>query len=341
MTLVNPRTVVPGRQRGVSLIELMVALVLGLFLIFGAVTIYQQSRATLRVTEQVSRLQEVGRLALDVIEADVRMANYWGLGNVAENIVNRAGPGQGLPVPFVAGQAAQINSCGGNNSNWAIDLDRYLDGSNNSYGLACQAAFAGASSATADTLVIRRGAEAQPAAMDVNRIYLQTSRIQGQLFVPTAGCLVPTNPACIPADYAPPASQTRELTVNAYYVSTRSTLRADVPSLRRKRFVDVNTAGGAIVDEEIVAGIEDFQVRLGVDTNGDTNVDQYVNPGAVPAGAAVVSATIWLRVRGEDRNFAFTDPATYQYADIAAVTPGDNYRRIVVSKTIHLRNTRV
>jgi type IV pilus assembly protein PilW len=330
-----------SRERGVGLIELMVALVLGLFLIFGAVTIYQQSRATLRVTEQVSRLQEVGRLALDVIEADVRMANYWGLSNEAEYIVNRAGPGQGLPAPFTTAQAAQINSCGGNNSNWAINLEQYLDGSNNSYGLACQAAFGGAASGTSDTLVIRRGGEVQPAAMDVNRIYLQTSRIQGQLFVPTAGCLVPTNPACIPSAYSPPASQTRELTVNAYYVSTRSALRTDVPSLRRKRFINVNTAGGAILDEEIVAGVEDLQIRLGVDTSGDTNVDQYVSPGAVPAGATVVSATIWLRVRAEDRDFAFTDPATYDYADLVAETPGENWRCIVVAKSIQLRNTRV
>jgi len=36
------------------------------------------------------------------------------------------------------------------------------------------------------------------------------------------------------------------------------------------------------------------------------------------------------------------DNTAYQYADMAsAVTIGDNYRRIVVSKTITLRNTRV
>jgi prepilin-type N-terminal cleavage/methylation domain-containing protein len=112
-------------QRGVSLIELMVALVIGLFLIFGAVTIYQQSRATLRTTEAVARLQEVARLAFDVLEADVRMANYWGLNNRAEFIVNRAAPGQGLPAPFTAGQGAIISQCG---SNWGINLDEYIAG---------------------------------------------------------------------------------------------------------------------------------------------------------------------------------------------------------------------
>ena len=92
-------------------------------------------------------------------------------------------------------------------------------------------------------------------------------------------------------------------------------------------------------------GIEDFQVRLGVDTDGpepdgSLNADSYVNPGSVPATADVVSATVWLRVRAEDREFSHVDGAAYNYADVSVAAPGDNYRRIVVSKTIQLRNSR-
>jgi type IV pilus assembly protein PilW len=90
-----PNPVRPARyQWGVSLIELMVALVIGLFLILGAVTVFNQSRNTYRASESVARLQEVGRLAMDVIETDVRMANFWGMSNRADYIVNRAGAGQ-------------------------------------------------------------------------------------------------------------------------------------------------------------------------------------------------------------------------------------------------------
>ena len=334
----------PVLQRGVSLIELMVALLIGLFLIFGAVTIYQQSRTTFRTTEAVARLQETARLAFDVLEADVRMASYWGLNNRAEFIINRAAPGAGLPSAFTSDQGARINYCGGNNSNWAINLDEYIGGSNNSFAFTSTCGATGTANATADTLLIRRAADVAPTTLDINRIYLQTSRIQGTLFVPTAGCTNPTTAACIPAAYAPPASQSRALVVNAYYVTTTSTLRNDVPALRRKSFGNVNAGNvaDAITDEEIVPGVEDLQVQFGVDTNGDTNVDQYVNPGAVPAGAAVISATIWLRIRSEERDFGHVDGTAYQYADMASAwTPNDNYRRIVVSKTITLRNTRV
>ena len=329
------------QQRGVGLIELMVAMLIGLFLILGAVTVFNQSRNTYRASEGVARLQETARLAMDVIESDIRMANYWGMNNRADYIVNRAGPSQPPPAEFNAQQQTNVSLCGTAASNWVINLDEYLGGSNNSYGLQCAASnYQGGS----DVVVIRRANEARPAALDPNRVYLQTSRIQGTLFVPNAACTLPTNPTCIPAAYLPPASESRELEARAYYVSSQSTLRNDVPSLRRKRFANVNTAvaGDAILDEEIVSGVEDLQVRLGVDTNGDSNIDQYVNPGGVPGNAAVVSVTIWLLVRAEDRDFGHRDQTAYQYADMAAAfTPNDNYRRILVSKTIHIRNSRI
>ena len=328
------------RQLGVSLIELMVAMVIGLFLILGAVTVFSQSRSTYRTAESVARLQEIGRLAMDVVETDVRMANFWGMSNRADYIVNRAPIGQPPPTELTAAQQANAAVCGttGAPSNYfVLNLDEYLGGSNNAYTLSCAA---NNYLAGTDTLWLRRANETQPAAMDTNRIYLQTSRIRGTLFMP--GCTAPTNQACIPADYLPPASQSREVEAHVYYVSSRSTNRNDVPSLRRKRFASANGGtGNAFIDEEIVPGVEDLQVRLGVDTNGDTNIDQYVNPGAVPAGGVVVSATIWLRVRAEEREIGFVNDTGYQYADMgAAVTPNDNYRRILLTKTIHIRNTR-
>ena len=338
-----PKPVRPARlQWGVSLIELMVALVIGLFLILGAVTVFNQSRNTYRASEGVARLQEVGRLAMDVVETDLRMANFWGMSNRADYIVNRAGPGQPPPAAFSSTQQTNSAVCGTTSapSNYfVINLDEYIGGANNAYTLTCAANnYQGGT----DTLWLRRANSNQPAAMSATRIYLQTSRVQGTLFVPDASCLNPSVQACIPADYLPPASLSRELEAHIYYVSSQSTNRNDVPALRRKRFANANgTAGQAFIDEEIVPGVEDLQVRFGVDVDGDTNIDQYVNPGAVPANARVVSAQVWLRIRAEERDFGFVDDTPYQYGDMAApVTLNDNYRRIVVTKIIHIRNTR-
>jgi type IV pilus assembly protein PilW len=325
-------------QGGVSLVELMVALVLGLFLIFGAVTIYSKSRTTYRTTEAVARLQETARYAFDTIEPDVRMASYWGLASRADYIVNGTVPGDDRPAEL-DDAAGEIDDCG---DNFGINLQEYLAGVNGAdaagtWPLDC-APFRNEWREDTDVLVVRRGGETQPVTLDPGRLYLQTSRIQGAIFIAPTGCPGndPKNPACIPADYSPPASETRTLEATVYYISNESTARDDVPSLRRKRLVN-----GSMMDEEVVSGVEDLQVQFGVDTNGDTNADTYVDPETDPAlyGGAIVSATIWLRVRGEDPEIGFTDDRAYTAGD-SATTPGGNFRRFLISKTIQLRNTR-
>jgi type IV pilus assembly protein PilW len=325
----------------VSLVELMLAMLIGLLLVFGMLAVQQQVSRVHRTVATVGRLQDTARLALAVIEADLRMANHWGLHNQATYVVNRAMPGAALPPGFTAAQGDRIGLCGGPGSNWAINLDEYLGGSNGGYTLACAAS--GAANGIADTLVVRRATDSGPASLDPDRIFLQSNRLQGSLFVPQAGCLNPANDSCIPPGYAPATSVSRALVVRAYYVSPNSTQRAGLPALRRKSFGNVNSAtpAGAINDDEIVAGVEDMQVRFGVDSDGDASLDQYVNPGAVPPGARVVAATVWLRIRSEEPDAGHVDDRAYQYADMASAwTPGDAYRRIVVSKTMHLRNAR-
>lgn len=63
-------------QHGLTLIEIMVALVLSLFLIAGVIQLFLGSKQTYRFHDAASRLQENGRLALDTMGRDIRMAGY-------------------------------------------------------------------------------------------------------------------------------------------------------------------------------------------------------------------------------------------------------------------------
>jgi type IV pilus assembly protein PilW len=63
-------------QKGLTLIEILISLLLGAFLIGGVLQIFISSRQTYRVQETLSRLQENGRFAMDFIGRDVRMAGY-------------------------------------------------------------------------------------------------------------------------------------------------------------------------------------------------------------------------------------------------------------------------
>jgi len=66
-------------RRGVSLVELLVAMTLGLGLLGAALTVYLKARDVHTTLETTARLQEVAQYALGLIESDVRMGGYLGL----------------------------------------------------------------------------------------------------------------------------------------------------------------------------------------------------------------------------------------------------------------------
>lgn len=63
-------------MRGFTLVELMVALVLSLFLVGGVILMYASSKATFLDSNQVSRLQENIRFASDYMVRDIRNAGF-------------------------------------------------------------------------------------------------------------------------------------------------------------------------------------------------------------------------------------------------------------------------
>jgi type IV pilus assembly protein PilW len=63
---------------GFTLIEVMVSLMLGLFLLLGVTYVYVGSKQTYRSVSSLSRMQESGRLAFEYLTQDLRMAGYYG-----------------------------------------------------------------------------------------------------------------------------------------------------------------------------------------------------------------------------------------------------------------------
>ncbi|MGA7438252.1 MAG: PilW family protein [Luteibacter sp.] len=88
------------RSRGVSLIELMVAITLGILVALGIVNIFNTTSSSSLVQAQLARLQEGGRFAVTALTNDLRMANAQYCSNMG-------------------GQSAAL-------SNGALTLDRYL-----------------------------------------------------------------------------------------------------------------------------------------------------------------------------------------------------------------------
>lgn len=329
----RPHPPCPRRhQRGVSLVELLVSSAIGIFLTGGALLVYIESRESIQVSTALARLMENGRFALGVLEPDVRAANFWGMHDYAAVIEGRATDANPLNVA-IAGDCAE---------DFSIDVETPLAGSNGGVvppGWNCLADEE--VQPLSDILVVRHAAEEAVDAADIEpgRLYVRSDEVpRGALFQNAE-----------PTGFSPFA-ENHALVTHVYYVRPWSFTdgggeRDTVPALRRKR---LTTAGGGpqLMDEEIIPGVEDLQVQLGVDLNGDDAADVFVdtdNDGMLDApGASVVAVRLWLMVRADTQETGLNDAREFAYGDVQRTAgtelfPG-NFRRVLLSRTIAVRN---
>ncbi len=328
MSMKYNRNTTARRQRGLTMVEIMVALGIGSFLIIGAVQIYTQSRQAYIVNESIAKVQDTANFAMDSIEADLRMASNWGR-------MSRGLAIEGRSLGADDNPAALANvplDCG---ERWVLDLGTPVDGENNNFTLGCAPTIAAQDQS--DHLIVRR-ATVDPVPLEAGRLQIQTTRVQGELF----------SDGEIPAGFTPVDSTTHNLLVTSYYVANDSNFIPGTPALRRKV---LRMDGGVmrVVDEEVAPGVENLQVQFGLDVNDDNTVDRYVNPGDgvydpedplyIP-GARVITARVWLIVRGLDREVGLADTRNYTPGDAVLGEQDDEFRRMQFSKTILLRNAR-
>ena len=308
------------QQRGMTLIELMVAMSIGLFLTGGALYIYSQSKNTYRASDSLSRLQESARFALDTIEPDIRLARYWGRNAEPALVTVPAG----IVVPCSSSPDV---------ADWVLDIGRAIEVSDDNYDLPCPA-FANSPRAGSDVLTLRHAEPwtggVEPTA-EAGRLQVQTSLAQGQIF----------NDGTAP-DLGTEAA-THNVVLSAYYVNARSSYDTSQPSLRRLTL----RANGSLGEDEVIPGVENLQVQLGIDTNGDGSVDRYVDGDdpLVTVDAASVAVRLWMLVSTPADDQAWSDTGSYptpdaDLGDLVAGTAGypADARRMQISKTIYLNN---
>jgi type IV pilus assembly protein PilW len=316
-------------EGGMTLIEMMVAMLIGTILIGGAITVYTQSQANYRTADSMARLQENVRFALDSLEPDIQLARFWGLTN-EPGLIDATGP--------------QVSCAGATNAQatdfaFALRQLTAVEARDDQYDLDCPGRNPRLNS---DVLVVRHASPRQN-ALSVGQVQIESNISGGDLFDDG-----------ISPNRDPPR-EIRDVVVNAYYIG-ESNFDPNLPALRRLSLVD-GGAQGRLVDQEVIPGVENLQVQFGLDTDGDPNgnVDRYVdgdNPLAVPAaGNRIVAVRLWLLVRAEtnETGQGFRDDRLYAPADanLAPIQPGvtagypDSFRRIAVSKTIFLRNSGV
>ncbi|HKW84884.1 MAG TPA: PilW family protein [Burkholderiaceae bacterium] len=350
------KTIRHRSQAGLSLIELLVSLAIGSFLIIGAITMQSQTRKTFDVNEAQARLQDSGRFVLSVFEPDLQLAGLYGYsqdpGAVTWNNAGSITTSNKLrpTATAVSGLGSGLTACG---ANFAVDVLGVVTVSNGTYPFTggCSAQGGGAIAGT-DVLTMRHSGT-QSVTADASKLQLYSDRLAAQMN--TQMFISNTAPEVPKAG----EREVRDMVIMAYYVAKDADGHPGTPALRAKILTSV---GGAptFVDQEIIRGVEDLQVQFGVDPGDDLNNDgvpddpggdgmadfvngyasMYVNAdNAILSSAQVVAVRVWVRMRADQPEMGFVDGRRYQYAD-TDFTPNDNYRRVVMSRTIYLRNSR-
>jgi len=341
------------RARGLTLIELMVSLAIGSLLIIGAVTVYSQSRNTARVSDTVARLQENARFAFSILEPDIQLAGYYGYSNrgASFSYITGGSTGSGIPASGLTDTAAKAVDLGGDvascGKNFVVNLVATAEGGNEKY-LGCppepevEGDPAVVPRENTDSLTVRHASIVREANPSAGKVQLIASRLDsGGNYIFSDGTMPTTIDA--KADMV----EIRDLIVRTYYIArdTERPYRENVPALRVKSLV----RGPAFDDSELISGVEDMQVQYGlspkIDTDGDGVKDSYSGAAVtysdkVPINFQVVSVRVWLLMRAEQPEVGFVDDHEYEYAGKPVYAPRDGFRRLLVSKTIQLRNSR-
>lgn len=104
-------------QGGLSLLELMIALTLSAFLMIGVTQTFLSNLQSNRVQNSYSRVQESGRLSLELLQRDIRMADFWGClnKNATYAIENHLDTGDADYSPDVYNQFNESGLAGADN----------------------------------------------------------------------------------------------------------------------------------------------------------------------------------------------------------------------------------
>jgi type IV pilus assembly protein PilW len=316
-----------NKASGFTIIEMMIAMVLGLILIGGIAGLFAGSRQSFKVDEQVSRMQDEARFALDEIAGDLRMAGYLAEALVPAAITRDAG----LAVGTDCGPAAQAN--------WMLNFSDTGTGELNSLTTVDNATAAAAAAAysciagseikaNSDIVGIKRLAGGITATVENGATYIRSNGTVHTMYTEP-----PTTALTAPAPF-----EDWQYGPAIYFIQPFTQAGDGIPSLCRKVLTEGSPPN--VTTECIAQGIEDLQIEFGIDTTGNGDPNRYLAAPTLAQLQFAVTARIFLLAQTMENDFSYTDDRTYALSNAPNYVPNDNYRRRVYSKTVAIHNLR-
>jgi type IV pilus assembly protein PilW len=359
-----------SHQQGLSLVELMVAVAIGLFLLAGAITIFTNSKRTYVEQEDMSRIQENLRYALDTVSRDLRSAGYFSCGTAIDDtkLNNTLGATTGTLLDTAAGGLEGMEGSAttktwlpsGNTSDVTASVFGSTDGITirHAGGPAWEVSdpFAANESVDVNNVTSAYTADSTYDSTNANVVYGgDGARIQQNDLVVVGACgntdlfkagtsnaTTIAHSATFSTGYDKRARVSRATLVR-YYIANDAT--TSEPGLFRQTW---NRSSNAVVTELLVPGIENMQITYGVDDNGDFAVDRYVNAGTadVTDGTVdnwdkVIAVRVGLLGRSATANAPETDTQTYVLNGTTIAAANDKRKRRTLEATVFIRNNSI
>lgn len=304
------------RQSGFSLIELMIASVIGLVLLAAVILIATNTSRTQRDLEQIGAQIENGRYTVDLLRQTIPHAGYYGS-------FYGIAPGSGTPDPCATDPATIDGALWlpvqayDDLTSLPADLSTCLPESEHRDGT--------------DIVVLRRASTQTTAlgSLNDNELYLQSRPTDHVLDIGSNSGSFDLNEK----DGTTPAP-IRKFLVEIYYIGPDDD---GIPTFKR-RVLRENGGSLGFVEEPLASGIEHFQVNYGIDTDGDGSPEQFVDAPASGNEADVMTLRVHLLARSTDTFEGYTDEKTYNLGTTTIGPKNDAFRRRAFVATIDLVN---
>lgn len=333
------------KQIGLTLVELLIAMLVGIFVIGGVLSFFMQSNETQKAQHQISMLRENADFALSLLVEDIQLAGYFGCAtrwNDAKsvNVLNDSNNFEWNYAIAIQG-SEYLYDDETESSSWAPALDSSLTSVEKGDVITIRRAdrqeySVVSHSSSTDVIYIDSGNRFQQEDFllvtdcENSAIFQKTNSNYTQSIAHTLADMTPGNASeDIGKAYSTDA-KVMELSTISYYIRNNSD---GLSALYRKR-------GGSNA-EEVISGIEELQLSYGIDRDGDYSVDEHLNANDVESEGiwdAVLTVRVELLARTIMDDITVGKSDQSYYFDGQTYSKNDGYLRMVVSADITLRN---
>ncbi|ELC7282481.1 PilW family protein [Aeromonas veronii] len=324
------------KPHGFTLVEWLISMTMGLFLLAGVFSVFVMSRSSSEDAFDQSELQENGRLAIRLISQDIKWAGFFGAYTGQSTQVGSSLSLSTGSTILSASDCLDERSVGSLPSPLGPIRGLWVSRVSASKGLSGFTCIdANDRVANSDVISIKRlVGRPIPASegLDTNRFYMAANSQEARVI---------KGSETRPLFGANNESQVWEYQHYIYYLSQED----GIPVLR-KRYLTVN-GGSVLIGGAMAEGVEHMVLMYGVDDSliPDGRIDRYMSTDQMTTQrwneGRVLGARLFLLIRAARESSRYKNNNSYQLGNITVNGGGDGYRRLLLESSIALRNQQI